>query len=68
MYNSIVHRKSIVVPFDVPKEQFQLFYAFLDRLIEIIWQEEEEPQAPPRPALRLVKSSSDALDVPSAPR
>lgn len=56
MYNSIIRRKGIVVPFDLSKEELQLFYAFLDRLIEAIWQEEEEPQAPPRPVLRLVKS------------
>ena len=56
MYNSIIRRKSVVVPFDASKEERQLFYTFLDRLIEAMQQKDEEPQAPPRPVLRLVKS------------
>jgi len=55
-YNSIVRPRGIVVPFDLPKEELQQFYAFLDRLVEAIQQKDEEPQAPLRPTLRLVKS------------
>ena len=56
VYNSIVRRKGIVVPFGLSKEQLQLFHTLLDRLVEILHEEPEETQASPRPALRLVKS------------
>lgn len=56
VYNSITRRRGIIVPFDLSKEQLQQFYALLDRLVEILQEKAEEPQAPPRPELRLVKS------------
>lgn len=57
MYNSIVRRKGIIVPFNLSKEELQQFYAFMDQLtIAILQKKVEEPQVPPRPALRLVKS------------
>jgi hypothetical protein len=57
VYNSIVRRKGVIVPFNLSKEELQQFYAFLDQLtIAILQEKAEEPEVPPRPALRLVKS------------
>ena len=66
---SIARKKAVIVPFDLSPEELQYFYAFVEALAEAILQKPEEPKAPPiKPALRLVKSSSDTLAVSSAPR
>lgn len=60
-------QRGSIVPFGLSKEHLQQFYTLLDRLTEILQEGAEEPQAPARPVLRLVKSN----DVPiasSAPR